>query len=74
MYRISHIYVFILILSSGVGLGLKWTNLNPLNLMKNIKLKGENVANFPFDMLETYMKRVSVSIKNIYCNLKLFYN
>lgn len=37
--------------------------------MKSIKAKGENVNNFPFDMLETYMKRVSVKIKN---KLKFF--
>lgn len=37
--------------------------------MKSIKAKGENVNNFPFDMLETYMKRVSVKIKN---KFKLF--
>lgn len=47
-----------------MGNGIKWTNLNPLNLMKSIKAKGENVNNFPFDMLETYMKRVSVKIEN----------
>lgn len=48
---------FVFISSSGFGTGLKWTNLNPLGLMKSIRAMGDN--NFPFDMLETYMKRVS---------------
>lgn len=49
----------IFILISGVGNGIKWTNLNPQSLMKSIKTMGD--TNFPFDMLETYMKRVSKS-------------
>jgi len=49
----------IFVLISGVGNGIKWTNLNPQSLMKSIKAMGD--TNFPFDMLETYMKRVSKS-------------
>jgi len=49
----------IFILISGVGNGIKWTNLNPQSLMKSIRAMGD--TNFPFDMLETYMKRVSKS-------------
>lgn len=47
-----------------MGKGIKWTNLHPINLMKSIKEKGENVHNFPFAMLESYMKRVSAQNEN----------
>ncbi|KAL4119130.1 hypothetical protein QTP88_011981 [Uroleucon formosanum] len=43
----------------GVGNGIKWTNLNPQSLMKSIKTMGD--TNFPFDMLETYMKRAGIN-------------
>ncbi|XP_022167571.1 protein patched isoform X2 [Myzus persicae] len=43
----------------GVGSGVKWTNLNPQSLMKSIKAMGD--TNFPFDMLETYMKRAGIN-------------
>ncbi|XP_050432015.1 protein patched isoform X2 [Adelges cooleyi] len=43
----------------GVGNGIKWTNLNPQSLMKSIKAMGD--TNFPFDMLETYMKRAGIN-------------
>lgn len=52
------------ILSSGVGNSIKWTNLNPQSLMKSIRASGEN-SNFPFDILENYMKRVSGVKRNI---------
>ncbi|XP_025196368.1 protein patched isoform X2 [Melanaphis sacchari] len=42
-----------------VGNGIKWTNLNPQSLMKSIK-NIEN-TNFPFDMLEAYMKRAGIN-------------
>jgi len=51
-------FIFFIVIS-GVGNGIKWTNLNPQSLMKSIKtMPGE--SSFPFDMLEAYMKRVSV--------------
>jgi len=57
------------ILISGIGNGIKWTNLNPQSLMKSIKAQGD--TNFPFDMLETYMKRVSK--RGISIEIRIYY-
>lgn len=57
LYIVFIINLFFVFFFSGIGSSVKWTNLNPHELVEKMKMYD---FTFPFKTLEDYLKRVSV--------------